>query len=44
MGNLLRRCENKIFISDNPGHNFTINKIRDSASNTTMWGYTYVDQ
>lgn len=35
---ILRRCENKIFISDNPGHKFTINKRKDERNNQFVWG------
>jgi putative DNA primase/helicase len=42
LSELLRRCENKIFISDNPGHEFTVNKRKDSNRNIFLWGVEYL--
>lgn len=42
LSDLLRRCEHKIFLSDNPGDKFTINKKRDAHRNTFVWGAEYV--
>lgn len=44
LSDLLRRCEHKIFISDNPGHKFTINKLKDARENSWMWGFEYLNQ
>lgn len=43
LSDLMRRCENKVFISDNPGHYFVINR-RISSTNIHMWGVEYRDQ
>lgn len=42
VGDLMRRCENKIFNSDNPGREFKITKRRDS-NKTWHWGVEYRD-
>jgi len=36
VGRLMRRTENKIFTSDNPGHSFSIEQKRD-AHNVGHW-------
>ena len=43
VANLMRRCENKIFVADNPGHKFTINKRKDTIANVWRWGVEYVE-
>ena len=37
LGALLRRCENKIFLSDNPGHPFTLTRRKDQDANVWRW-------
>lgn len=43
LSELLRRCEHKIFLSDNPGQKFTISKKRNAASNQFLWGVEFID-
>lgn len=43
LSDIMRRCENKIFVSDNPGHLFTIIKRRDTTNNQWVWGYEFAD-
>lgn len=46
LSEILRRCENKIFTTDNPGRTFTINKRRSQGGNdhNWMWGVEYVKE
>lgn len=38
IANVMRSCENKIFVSDNPGTQFTFTKKLDVASHIWRWG------
>lgn len=42
LSDLMRRCENKVFLSDNPGHYFVINR-RVSSTNIHLWGVEFRD-
>ena len=44
LADLMRRVENKVFVSDNPGHQFVINKRRNVGNNTWVWGIEYLEK
>lgn len=43
VGDLMRRCENKIFVSDSERQQFTITKRKQTSDNVFTWGVDYHD-